>query len=154
MTETASQAVLTPALIDPLYEEALSLADEARGYFVETGQGDRLDLEPMERVLFSCESLKVTTRLMQMIAWLLVGKAVAAGEMTPEEALSPERRLGFVEDSDEAREPRLTQLPEQAQSLIRRSCDLYQRVSHIEASLADHGVGGARALLNRLDEAF
>lgn len=154
MTDTAHHAVLTPALIEPLYAEALALADEARGYFAQTGQDDRLDLEPMERVLFSCESLKVTTRLMQVISWLLVGKAVAAGEMTPEEALVPDRRLGFVEDSDEAREPRLTLLPAQALSLIRRSRDLYQRVSHIEVSLADHGVGGARALLNRLDEAF
>lgn len=154
MTETSSQAVLTQALIDPLYAEALGLADEARGYFSQAGQDDRLDLEPMERVLFSCESLKVTTRLMHVISWLMVGKAVAAGEMTPEEASVPERRLGFVEESNEVREPRLTQLPSQARALVRRSVDLYERVSRIEASLAHHGPGGARALQDRLGEAF
>lgn len=154
MTETSHQAVLTPALIDPLYAEALALADEARGYFAQTGQDDRLDLEPMERVLFSCESLKVTTRLMHVISWLMVGKAVAAGEMTPAEACVPERRLGFVEGSDETKEPRLTRLPAPALALIRRSRELYERVSRIEASLMEHGQGGARALQDRLGEAF
>lgn len=154
MTETSSQAVLTPVLINPLYTEALALADEARSYFTRMGQDERLNLEPMERVLFSCESLKVTTRLMHVISWLLVGKAVAAGEMTPEEACVPERRLGFVENSDETQEPRLTLLPAQALSLIRRSRDLYGRVSHIEASLMENGVGGARALQGRLDQTF
>lgn len=154
MTDAFSNAVLTPALIDPLYAEALALADEARGYFAQTGQDERLNLEPMERVLFSCESLKVTTRLMHVISWLLVGKAVAAGEMTPAEATVPERRLGFVEGSDEAKEPRLTLLPAQAFSLIRRSRDLYERVGHIEASLTENGQGDARALQSRLDEAF
>lgn len=164
MTETgnkneASGGVLTPALIDPLYDEALSMADEARSYFSNAGQAERLDLEPMERVLFSCESLKVTTRLMHVISWLLVGKAVAAGEMTLEEAAAPERRLGAVEDSDDAKEPRLTLLPMQAQSLIRRSRDLYARVARIEGSLfagnasAPAG-GGARGLQSRLDDAF
>lgn len=155
MTDASpSNAVLTPALIDPLYAEALALADEARGYFAKTGPDERLDLEPMERVLFSCESLKVTTRLMHVISWLLVGKAVAAGEMTPEEATVPERRLGFVEGSDETKEPRLTLMPAQALSLIRRSGDLYERVARIERSLAENGAGDARALQNRLDETF
>lgn len=154
MTETSSHAVLTPALIEPLYAEALELADEARGYFAKMGQDDRLDLEPMERVLFSCESLKVTTRLMHVISWLLVAKAVAAGEMTPEEACVPERRLGFVEGSDEAKEPRLALLPAQALSLVRRSRDLYERTVRIEASLMENGTGGARALQGRLDQTF
>lgn len=159
MTETPDKSELTPALIDPLYAEALAMADEARGYFAKAGQAERLDLEPMERVLFSCESLKVTTRLMHVISWLLVGKAVAAGEMTPEEAATPERRLGFAEDSDETKEPRLGLLPMQALSLIRRSRDLYARVSRMESSLfagdatAPAG-GGARGLQSRLDEAF
>ncbi|MGK2284795.1 DUF1465 family protein [Pedomonas sp. V897] len=159
MTDATEKRVLTPALIDPLYAEAIAVADEARTYFSAEGLEERQTLDPMERVLFSCESLKVTTRLMHVISWLLVGKAVAAGEMTPEEAATPDRRLGFVEASDEAREPRLGLLPEQALSLIRRSQTLYDRVRHIEAGLFGDGAaapagGGARGLQNRLSELF
>lgn len=159
MTETSRNAVLSPALIDPLYAEALDMAAEARAYFSTAGLEERQTLEPMERVLFSCESLKVTTRLMHVISWLMVGKAVAAGEMSPQEAATPDRRLGFAERSDETREPRLGLLPVQALSLIRRSQALYDRVQHIEASLFGEGAdapagGGARGLQNRLSELF
>ena len=159
MTDATEKRVLTPALIDPLYAEAIAVADEARTYFSAEGLEERQTLDPMERVLFSCESLKVTTRLMHVISWLMVGKAVAAGEMTPQEAAAPDRRLGFAEGSDEAREPRLALMPAHALSLIRRSQALYDRVRHMEASLFGNGEdapagGGARGLQNRLDEAF
>ena len=58
-------------LIDALYIEAMLLADEARSYFDEVGRAEREMLDPLVRVGFSCESLKVTTRLMHVIAWLL-----------------------------------------------------------------------------------
>ena len=77
---------LTPKLIDGLYVEAMVLADEARSYFDTLGRDDRLALDPLDRVGFSCESLKVTTRLMHVIAWLLTQRAVAAGELSRGEA--------------------------------------------------------------------
>ncbi|RYG75678.1 MAG: DUF1465 family protein, partial [Alphaproteobacteria bacterium] len=75
-------------LIDSLYIEAMLLADEARGYFDEIGREERDALEALNRVAFSCESLKVTTRLMHIIAWLLTQRAVDAGELAPGDALS------------------------------------------------------------------
>ena len=94
MGELAIQSQLTPKLVDALYVEAMVLADEARSYFDTIGRDDRLSLDPIDRVGFSCESLKVTTRLMHVIAWLLTQRAVDAGEMAPREALEPSRRLG------------------------------------------------------------
>ncbi len=81
-------------LVDSLYVEAMLLADEARAYFDVLGRAERNSLEALSRVTFSCESLKVTTRLMHIIAWLLTQRAVQAGEITPVDALSPSRRLG------------------------------------------------------------
>ena len=59
------------------------LADEARGYFDDAGRGDRDSLDALGRVVFSCESMKVTTRLMHVIAWLLTQRAVAGGRDQP-----------------------------------------------------------------------
>ena len=81
-------------LTDALYVEAMLLADEARGYFDQMGRDQRDSLDAMARVSFSCESLKVTTRLMHVIAWLLTQRAVAAGELQERDALDPSRRLG------------------------------------------------------------
>jgi regulator of CtrA degradation len=151
MDDTRTQ--LTPKLIDSLYVEAMLLADEARAYFDKHGREDRMALDPLVRVGFSCESLKVTTRLMHVIAWLLTQRAVEAGELTPAQAKKPERQLGEPVESDEEV---LAELPESALALIRHSRDLYERVRR----LADGGAGEgnmqspARSLLSRLERSL
>ena len=70
---------ITSRVIDSLYTEAMLLADEARHYFDEAGRDDRNLLEPFVRVTFACESLKVTTRIMHIVAWLLTQRAIETG---------------------------------------------------------------------------
>jgi regulator of CtrA degradation len=147
------QGQLTPKLIDGLYVEAMVLADEARSYFDSGGRDDRLALDPLDRVGFSCESLKVTTRLMHVIAWLLTQRAVAAGEIDRAQAGAAERRLGPAADTDEGLAARL---PEAAADLIRASEELYSRVSRLDqGSFAEDREGSpARSLFNRLQRSF
>ncbi len=118
-------------LIDSLYTEAMLLADEARGYFDEAGRTERESLDPLIRVGFSCESLKVTTRLMHVIAWLLTQRAVDAGELMPGDALDPARRLGDAPlfDADLVRA-----LPKRAQALIAASANLHRRVGLLDGA--------------------
>jgi len=147
------QGQLTPKLIDGLYVEAMVLADEARSYFDTGGRDDRLTLDPLDRVGFSCESLKVTTRLMHVIAWLLTQRAVAAGELDREQAGTAERRLGPAADTDEALAARL---PPAALDLIRASEELYGRVGRLDRGgfAEDHAGSPARSLFSRLQRSF
>ena len=145
-----SQSRITPRLIESLYTEAMILADEARAYFDDEGREERLTLEPFVRVGFACESLKVTTRIMHIVAWLLTQRAVETGEITSPEGRRPERRLGKAADSD----PRvLDQLPDSAKRLIHASTDLYARIQRLdEGQLLDEPVPSpARALMGRLE---
>lgn len=143
---------ITPKLVETLYLEAMTLADEARSYFDREGADDRGRLDPVTRVAFSCESLKVTTRLMHVVSWLLVQKAVQAGEISESDAATPERRLGRAADSDDA--VRLAFLPTRSREIIERSRDLYDRVSRLDTQFValptDSEGSGARALLDRL----
>src|ERR1700740_2620066 len=94
------QARITSRLIDSLYTEAMLLADEARSYFDDLGRNDRATLHPFARVGFACESLKVTTRIMHIVAWLLTQRAVETGEIRSADGRRPERRLGHANDTD------------------------------------------------------
>lgn len=144
---------LTPKLIGSLYTEAMVLADEARSYFDRHGRNERDALDPILRVGFSCESLKVTTRLMHIIAWLLTQRAVEAGELSALQARRPARRLGEAPESDEAV---LAKLPGSARALIDASRDLYarvQRLDEIEPG-SDPQASPARSLLSRLERSF
>ncbi len=141
---------ITPRLIDQFYTEAMLLADEARAYFDEEGRDDRQTLEPFARVGFACESLKVTTRVMHIVAWLLTQRAIESGELTQIEGQRPERRLGKANESD----PKVVGiLPEKAQTLIRQSSELYERVKWFdEGQVSDvPAQSPARALMGRLE---
>ena len=153
MTFADQRGQLTPKLIDGLYVEAMVLADEARSYFDTGGREDRLILDPLDRVGFSCESLKVTTRLMHVIAWLLTQRAVAAGELNRVEAGSADRRLGPAADTDEVLAQRL---PASALDLIRASEELYGRVRRLDQGhfAEDREGSPARSLQSRLQRSF
>ena len=144
------EARITPRLIDALYTEAMILADEARAYFDEVGRDDRQSLDPFARVGFACESLKVTTRIMHIVAWLLTQKAVETGEIKSAGGRRPERRLGHANDSDPAV---VGQLPESAQRLINASTDLYSRIQRLDEGqlLEEPAPSPARALMGRLE---
>lgn len=151
METKKAEARLTPRLVDALYVEAMLLADEARAYFDEHGKDDRELLAPMLRVGFSCESLKVTTRLMHVIAWLLTRRAIEAGELNEAQARHPSRRLGHAVDSDLAL---VVELPADAQGLIRSSIDLYDRVKRIDDGMAQLPRSPAHSLMRRLQSSL
>lgn len=134
---------LTEKLIDSLYLEAMVLADEARGYFDQFGRDARADMTPLQRVSFSCESLKVTTRLMHSTAWLLSQRA-------PHGAANP---LAAAAPSDAAT---VASLPEEARQLITSSEDLYARIQRLDQKLARPSAGPNPALhlRARLEQAF
>ena len=153
MNQSASHSVIAPKLIDSLYLEAMVLADEARSYFDRNGQDDRASLDPLGRVAFSCESLKVTTRLMHVVSWLLVRRAVEAGELSPQQAQGRERRLG---DASATEERSLESLPQRARELVRSSDDLYKRIQRLERELevGQAMPSPARSLLDRLERSL
>lgn len=138
-------------LRDALYSEAMLLADEARCYFDEPGRRDSEELDPLARVLFSCESLKVTTRVTQAVAWLLTQRAVDAGEMAPATARLPAHRLG---DAPETDAETFAVLPWGARALVDASMDLHRRVARLDRALGEPADSPARAMQERLSRAF
>ena len=144
------EARITPRLVDSFYTEAMVLADEARHYFDDAGRYARHELDPFARVGFACESLKVTTRIMHIVAWLLTQRAIESGEIPARQGHRPERRLGHAQDSDPAI---VEQLPPAAQRLITSSADLYARVKRLDEGtmFEEPAQSPARALMGRLE---
>jgi regulator of CtrA degradation len=145
--------MLARRLVDGLYVETMLLADEARSYFDSLGRVARDALDPLDRVIFSCESLKVTTRLMHVIAWLLTQRALDAGEIASITALHPSRRLGDPVTSDA---DAVAKLPADAQVLVAATIDLYRRVERLDDGLdeIEPAPSPARSLLSKLERAF
>lgn len=68
------------AQIENLYVEAMLLADEAHAAFAAQRDLDRVRGDGLLQIGLACESLKTTTRLMHVIAWLLHRRAMFAGD--------------------------------------------------------------------------
>ena len=142
MVAVASQQ-LTHKLIDALYIEALVLADEARTYFDEGSKLDKERLAPEARVHFSCEAIKVTTRLMHVITWLLSARATTGGGV---------RAIAFVPPTSSSI---IAGLPESSAMLIAASEELYNRVTRLDARLCEPVASSpVRQLIAQLDAAF
>ena len=142
---------LTPLLLDSLYTEAMILADEACHCF-DRNQSAGI-LLPEISVAFSCESLKVTTRLMHSIAWLLNQKALRAGEISEEDALSDAKDLGYAPASDVRQ---VSCFPPEAQALIAASEELYSRLQRFSGQMRTKAapVSEPRAMRERLLSSF
>jgi regulator of CtrA degradation len=128
-----SEAAQAVAFFDNTFEEALALTREARDYIAYQERADLAKMSPVGRLVASGESMRMTARLTQVVAWLLVQKAVCAGEMTRDEASDPQYRLGgqVVCTKTEllSKEP----VPERLVELLERSYQLYQRVARLDA---------------------
>jgi len=147
-----TETEITAKVIDSLYVEAMVLADDARAYFDNFSREEREGLAPVARVAFSCEALKVTTRLMHVIAWLLARKAYFSGE--PGRAFAPTSdSLGTVGHTDDIT---LAGLPPSARTRIAASIDLYDRVLRLDGRLREvrEVVSPARNLMQQLARSF
>lgn len=118
--------------IDKAYDETMSLLVEARNYVAFQEGVDQRSLAPSQRLQVSYESMRVTSRLTQVMAWMLAQKAVYAGEMTQARAVGEEFALSGGDICSDPSGPDNAELPTGLRSLLERSHSLYMRVSRLE----------------------
>jgi regulator of CtrA degradation len=115
------------------YDETLGLLVEVRDYVAEGEQRDRADLAPVVGAKLSCEALRVTARLTQVMAWLLAQKAIQAGELSTAEVVERNDRLTDIAVCmDEEPEDEIVGLPARFRELLERSHRLYIRVARLD----------------------
>lgn len=130
-----SAAAPSVAFFNNTFEEAMALTREARDYLTFQEKADLADLDPVSRMVASCESMRVTARLTQVVAWLLVQRAVHAGEIPREQAKQAKYRLSGREVCAEAKPVVEAVLPDRLMDLLCRSLSLYERVARLDRML-------------------
>lgn len=123
------------AFFDSTFEEAMALTREARDYLTFQEKADLAEVDPVTRMVASCESMRLTARLTQVVAWLLVQRAVHAGEITRQQAKQPQYRLSGREVCAETEPVAEAALPERLNELLQRSLSLYERVARLDRML-------------------
>ena len=118
------------AFFGKTYGEAVDLLVEARDYLAHREPIDREMLAPIERLKFCCETMRLTARLTQIMAWLLAQRAVHAGEISQQDALCDHRALADLDICMEGEEA--SAMPRRLTNLLDRSHRLYVRVARLD----------------------
>jgi regulator of CtrA degradation len=143
-----------------LFEDSMTLVEETAAYLDGPGRVDARTLTQAGRVAYAAESMRLTTRLMQLASWLLLQRAVNKGEMTPEQAAVEKAKVKLNGLSSAMHGPGWDDLPTPLRNLIERSTALHTRIRRL-----DKAIGGDRAVrsasenpvrnqLGRIVEAF
>ena len=118
-----------------LFREGMSLVEETAAYLDGDGRRESKTLERAGALTYATESMRLTTRLMQLASWLLLQRAVNEGEMTAEQA-TEERSKVRIDRLSSAREGAgWDELPEALRELINRSVRLQERIMHLDGAL-------------------
>ena len=139
------------------FEEGMSMVEETATYLDGKGRAESKLLPSKAALAYAGESMRLTTRLMQVASWLLVQRAVAEGEMSIDEATKEKYRLGAREICRGKRPETVDLLPAKLVDLLDRSMQLYERVERLDILLYGKEpsvVPGMHAQLDRLQAAF
>jgi regulator of CtrA degradation len=117
-------------LFDRTFKEGMGLVEETAAYLDGDGRRDSRILSREDALAYAGESMRLTTRLMQIASWLLVQRAVREGDMDPTDACDEKYRLSILNPAQIASEA--TALPDGLNTLLERSNRLYERISHMD----------------------
>lgn len=144
-----------------LFAEGMALVEETANYLDGPGRSDALELKATAKVAYATESMRLTTRLMQLASWLLVRRAVNRGELTAAEAASDKHRVTLVPIGRSTQTKGYDGLPPRLRELVEASLKLHDRIIRLDRAMnedarareanAMHPVG---AHLDRIRMAF
>lgn len=169
MTEAQDQpnaVSLGPRLVasggfDALYREGMGLIEEVAAYLDGAGRAESRALSREASFLYATESMRLTTRLMQLASWLLLQRAVNEGELTVETARSEKEKVKFSATPSERGGPGFDELPATLRDYIAKGDVLFDRVLRYDAlergRLPERAPGLANSIadqMSRLKAAF
>jgi regulator of CtrA degradation len=146
-------------LFQRTFQEGMDLVEETAAYLDGSGRQSSKLLSRNAALAYASESMRLTTRLMQVASWLLVQRAVREGDMAPNAACEDRYRLSAEDVCRAAGEAGIEDLPSELLILLDRSERLYERVRHLDRRMYVEGSAVAAphpvlAQLNRLKNAF
>jgi regulator of CtrA degradation len=129
-----SERLTNSAAFGALFREGMDLVEETAAYLDGDGRAEAKALDRSVSLTYATESMRLTTRLMQLASWLLLHRAVKEGEMTLVQA-NREKTKVKLSASDPSPADMLVKLPQSLQDLIARSMVLQAKVRRLDITI-------------------
>ncbi len=152
---------------DKLYGKGMSLIEEVAAYLDGEGRKESRELDRDAAFVYASESMRLTTRLMQMASWLLLQRAIVEGEISSQAAKEEKAKIKFTAPSPNKNGPGWDKLPKKLAQYIEMGDELYERVIQLDrlekgglaqkqeqSEINKKQKSGIEEQLSRLNEAF
>src|SRR5215468_8350733 len=116
-----------------LFREGMKLVEDTAAYLDGPGRRESKLLDRATSIAYATDSMRLTTRLMQLASWLLLHRAVNEGEMSLAQANKERTRVNLSTDvcpDDDA-----VVLPVRLSELIARSKKLQDQIRRLDATI-------------------
>jgi regulator of CtrA degradation len=118
-----------------LFREGMGLVEETASYLDGPGRAESKDLTRAGSLVYATESMRLTTRLMQLASWLLLQRAVNEGEMTQAQAGVEKSKVRIDGPSSSRAGPGWDELPDVLKDLVDRSIRLQERIRRLDTAI-------------------
>ncbi len=115
-----------------MFREGMMLVEDTAAYLDGPGRDESRALPRDVALAYATESMRLTTRLMQIASWLLVQRAVAEGEITPDQARTEKNRVKIADMNTPTPSSAMDMLPLRLRELMDASQRMQARVMHLE----------------------
>jgi regulator of CtrA degradation len=117
-----------------LFRDGMKLVEETATYLDGDGRQASKKLDRTASLAYATESMRLTTRLMQLASWLLLHRAVKEGEMSLVQA-SKEKSKVKLSSTDSFDPTSIELLPATLRNLIDRAQKLQRKVRLLDATI-------------------
>ena len=115
-----------------LFKEGMALVEATAAYLDGPGRQEAKRLTRTAALTYATESMRLTTRLMQLASWLLLQRAVNEGELSPDQARTEKSKVKLTR-FDPPPADALAALPKRLTALIDHARRLHEQVTRLDA---------------------
>jgi regulator of CtrA degradation len=119
----------------PLYSDGMKLVEEAAAYLDGDGRVEAKRLSRLAATLYAAESMRLTTRLMQVASWLLLQRAANNGEMSRAQVAEEKAKVQLDTPSASRQTAQWSELPEAFIALVDRSLAMQSLVRRFDEEI-------------------
>ena len=141
-TVSLARHVAQSGSFEGLYREGMDLVEDAAAYLDGEGRNASRAMPPEVATLYASESMRLTTRLMQLASWLLLQRAANSGEMSLEQVLEEKAKVRLEGFSAQMGASAWNELPEAFRTLVEHSLVLQKRIAYLDREVYGEGNEG------------
>jgi regulator of CtrA degradation len=121
---------------DSIYKEGMALVERTASYLDGPGRKEAKGLQAPLTLTYATESMRLTTRLLELASWLMLHRALKDGEIDQQQAATRRQRVKLGPIGRSAHVKGFAELPAGLRDLVSQSFAMNDRITRLDHAIA------------------